>query len=210
MPLLTITILGSELEKRTFLLLERPYDFTELKLQHIYHNIDSINFTAKNDRSEQTQLFIRLGGLNDNSKNITNYVGTYETMKTSQVARTYTDDDFQRGQTFLRTDTDDNADRQTAAASATRVGGSFEINHLIPIGATRHNSAELISRDMFKSLHEGGVLNFSGELDFQLFYLNSAGSITPVTTTTGPIKLFSGRSDFHKSFVTLVFEYKEL
>ena len=96
MPLITITIKGAELEKPTTILLERPMIFTKLKLAHIYHNIDSINFTKENgDSAQQANLFIRLGGLVDNHKQIINYEGNYTTSISHNINAVYDGADFQ-------------------------------------------------------------------------------------------------------------------
>ena len=81
MPLITINLRGAELQGRTTVLLERGYKFSMLKLLHIYHNLDSGNLKDTIEKSEQAQLFVRLGGLIENSKQIINYVGDFSAIK---------------------------------------------------------------------------------------------------------------------------------
>ena len=209
MPLLTITLKEEDLQKKTIVLLERPYVFTHLKLLHIYHNIDATNFTNSRDKAQQVQLFIRLGGLVENSHQIINYVGDYDSYKVQFEDRHYNSTGIQNNNLILVNDT--TAGETVAANSVTKRHANVDVNHLIPIGASKHNSAELISRDLFKELHKEGVLTFNGELEFELFYLDKSGSIAPVTSTTGGIVIDSSGANNvgHVSYLTLMFEYEE-
>ena len=224
MPLLTLTIKEEDLQKKTVILLERPYNFTMLKLLHIYHNFDSINLHHSADKSQQVSLFIRLGGLVENSRQIINYVGDYDSYRAVYVPKHYDDNGYQLGASTTLQST-------TAAGIASQVGWAGEtiasnnvtkrvaevdINHLIPIGASKHNSSEMISRDLFKDLHKSGLLYFNGELEFELFYMNHVGSIVPVTpkagsgdTATGGGAVIGAKSAQHVSYMTLMFEYEE-
>ena len=65
MPLLSITVKGTELAlDEVAIKLDRGYEFTELKLLHIYHNIDSKNITGiagdqGKTATQQSLLFVR-------------------------------------------------------------------------------------------------------------------------------------------------------
>lgn len=209
MPILTITLRGTELEKETTLLLERPYKFAKLKLQHIYHNIDSKMLASKVDAEQQVQLFIRLGGLVDSSKQIINYVGDFNTMSANNVNTRYTDTGEQSGQGTLSVISQSDASVQVYQANTNRQEPAVIINHIIPIGASRHDSKEIISRDLFKQLHDGpSPLIFDGELVFSVHYMDHTGAIIPMDTTTGGIETDSTKGK-HITYMTLIFEYEE-
>ena len=209
MGLLSFTVRGAELQKPTHVLLERPYKFTKLKLLHIYHNIDSINLSAGTSKAggnaaEQVQLFIKLGGLVENAKQIINYVGDYESSVSVPLPNVFskTDRDYEAK--------NENSGTPSQTSSVTqRTGADININHLIPIGGSRHSSHELISRDVFKTLHEDGVLNFSGELLFQLFFMDRLADIVPFSTTTGGIDVGGVSTTNFRTFITMLFEYEE-
>ena len=207
MPLLTISIKEEDLQKKTTILLERPYLFRHLKLLHIYHNIDAINFSNSIDKTQQCQLFVRLGGLVENSSQIINYVGDYDSFVTSNTNQTTnTNEDYQLGNAIATNNAISVA--STRVANSERMIADIEVNHLIPIGASRHSSNELISRDLFKDLHTEGLLKFSGELEFELFYMDHLGSIKPISSSTGGA-VVGVQSGQHVSYLTLMFEYKE-
>ena len=207
MPILSISLRGTELEDKTLCLLERPYAFSSLKLLHIYHNIDSVHFADSVEKKNQTQLFIRLGGLVENSSQLINYVGDFKTAVRHTIIQKYDKDDFQSGQGTLST-TLTGDDYAVNARNTDRYTSQLDINHLIPIGGTRHNTGELISRDSFKSLHDTGVLPFTGELEFELHYMDKNGDINPITSTTGGVVVNSSKGQ-PVTFLTLMFEYKE-
>ena len=213
MPLLSITIKASELKLDEVLIkLERAYDFTELKLLHIYHNIDSNNISANKDSkgtskdsTQQALLFVRLGGLVDNHKQIINYEGKYQTAIFTSQQNIYDNDNYQVGDGTLKLNDPNSV---SSGITSSRYHADVDIFHLVPIGASRHNTAEIISRDVFKTLHKGSILKFNGELKFQLHYMNFDGDIVPafdsgiiVDVDTDKIK--------HKTFITLMFEYSE-
>ena len=206
MPLISITFRGAELKGKTIALLERAYKFSKLKLLHIYHNIDSIHFDDSVSASEQALLYIRLGGLVENGNQIINYNGDFRTFKTSSLIKKFTS-----------TDLPGNPSPVNAAASAasnsvqdTRYEPSVDINHLIPIGASRHNTGEVISRDVFKDLHTTGILDFHGELEFELFHMNSVGVISSFNASSGGIIVKAASTQTKViSYVTLMFEYEE-
>ena len=192
MPLLSITIRGAELEKKVAIKLEQNYNFTMLKLLHCYHNIDSHNFTDSVEKSAQALIFCKLGNLVANARQITNFIGDYNTESAHVTSHTYTYDV---------------KNVATPAVSTTRYEANLDINHLIPLGGTKHNSGELISRDVFKVLHEGSVLHNNGEIDFQLFYVNKSASISPFTSASGGINTSTSHPI---SFLTLLFEYQTI
>ena len=167
MPFLSITLSGSELLGEHRVTLDRAYKFTKLKLSHVYHNIDSINFKDAKDKLQQSLLFIRLGGLADDSRKIINYVGSFSIMKAVHK----------------------------------------NVNHLLPVGATRLGTGELISRDIFKEIHSGSVLNWNGQMLFSLFYLNRSGKIELIDSNTEGIQTSS--PGFHVTSFTMMFEYQE-
>jgi len=204
MPLLTITLRGSELFGPTTVLLERPYDFTKLKLQHVYHNIDSINFATDLDKSNQCLLYIKLQGLVDSHKQLINYSGNYETMIRHPVQGRYDSSDHQLSTDTIAINSILSASKPNSTDRCTQ---SISVDHLIPIGASKHNSKEIISRDLYKTLHDGGVLNFSGELTFSLHYMNGGGAIKLMDSTTAGI--VTVLKDVHISYFTMVFEYEE-
>ena len=203
MPLLTITLKGEELIGSNTILLERPYKFKSVKLAHIYHNIDSINFNQAKDKLQQANLFLRLGGLIDDSHRLINYSGTFKTMKSVPVQKMYSNDDEQLGQGTLNVD----RGKTSEPTASIRQEADIDVNHLVPIGASRHNSHELISRDLFKTLHEGSILNFTGELTTQLFYVDRLGNVEGITSSTGPV--ISVLKSQPITFMTLVFDYTE-
>ena len=206
MPLISITFRGAELQGKTTALLERAYKFSKLKLLHIYHNIDSIHLNDAASKTEQSALYIRLGGLVENGNQIINYNGDFRTFKTSKLYKKFTD-----------TNLPGNPSPVSAAAGAdsnsvedTRYEPNVDINHLIPIGASRHNTGEIISRDVFKDLHTKGILDFHGELEFELFFTDKVGIITSFDTGTGGIVLKASSTQVNViSYMTLMFEYEE-
>jgi len=206
MPILTITVKGSELYGATKILLERPYKFTKLQLKHLYHNIDAGKFTAKVDKAGGRLLFVRLGNMTDGSRNVINYSGNYRTPQANVVPRNYNNADFQEGQGTL-----DISQTSAQASSTTRISQSIDIDHLIPIGATHKNSAEITSRDLFAMLHEGQQpLNFNGELELEVFAMLADGSMNALNATnTGGLVTDSTKGK-PVSFMTLVFQYEEL
>ena len=212
MPLLTISIKEEDLQKRTIVLLERPYAFTHLKLLHIYHNIDAINLKDAPDGStnnaQQVQLFIRLGGLVENSRQIINYVGDYDSMVSQYIVKKNSDSGYVLGNATV-VNNPKSVSTTMASNNTTRRHANIEVNHLIPIGASKHNSSELISRDLFKELHKEGVLNFNGELEFELFFMDYSGAIKPVTADSGGIVINSAAIKQHVTYLTLMFEYEE-
>ena len=195
MPLLSITVRGAELEKKVRIKLEQNYNFTKLKLLHCYHNIDSHNFSDGIEKLQQALLFCKMGNLVANAGQITNFIGDYnvEVAHPTSHVNTY---DSSRTPSL------------TPAVSTTRIEANLDINHLIPIGGTKNNSHELISRDVFKVLHENSVLQNNGEIDFELFYVDKDASISPVTASSGGIVTTSGSHPV--SFLTLLFEYETL
>ena len=209
MPLLSITVKASELALDEVLIkLERAYKFTELKLLHIYHNIDSANITANSgkDATQQCLLFIRLGNLIENHKQIINYEGKYQTSKFDSQQNINSNDDFQIGQNTLQVG---NTNSVSSGTTTDRYHADVDIFHLIPIGASRFNSHDIISRDVFKSLHKGSILNFTGELKFELHYMDFNGDIVPMNTASGGIVVGSKGKVKALSFITLLFEYEE-
>tara|TARA_B110000208_G_scaffold28563_1_gene37312 strand:- start:1700 stop:2320 length:621 start_codon:yes stop_codon:yes gene_type:complete len=206
MPLLSITLRGTELTNPQILLLERPYNFTKLKLQHIYHNIDSIHFESTADKTNQCLLYLKLGGLVDNHKQIINYSGDYSTSTTHSIQHHYDNADHQlAGDTIAVND----VLSASVGQAQNRVSQAIDVDHLIPIGATKCDSKEMISRDLFKTLHDGGILNFDGEVTVSLSYMNHLGDIAPITQTTGGIQI-KKNIDVHVTYFTLVFEYEEV
>jgi len=210
MPLLSISVKALELEKDILIKLDRSYEFTELKLLHVYHNIDSADLNSR-DATQQCQLFIKLGGLIENHKQIINYNGNYHTNRTLTEQKNYSVDDYQLGDGTFQVD---NINSVTEVANANRTEADIDIHNLIPIGASRHNTAELISRDVFKELHKGGVLNFNGELHFGLHYMNADGDVVQMTSATGGIVTSSSKATAkqgsqHLSYMTLLFSYEE-
>lgn len=210
MPLLSISVKGSELQKDIVVKLERSYEFTELKLLHVYHNIDSAHLKAA-DATQQCQLFIKLGGLIENHKQIINYTGTYHANRVLQEQKNYSVDDYQLGDGTLQVN---NAKSVTVVSNSNKSEAKIDINNLIPIGASKYNTQELISRDVFKELHKGSVLNFNGELHFGLHYMNASGDIVKMTATTGGIQATVGTAgggahSQHMSYMTLLFSYVE-
>lgn len=204
MPLLSITLRGAELLAPRTLLLERPYSFTKLKLQHVYHNIDSINFKDTIDKAQAVLLYLKLGGLVDNHKQIISYHGDYSLAVSHQIQPHYDNSDHQLSGDIVAI----NSELSTShAKSSTRITQNVDVDHLVPIGASKHNTAEIISRDLFKTLHDGGVLEFNGELTVSLHYMNGAGSIKPVDETTDGIQ--TEVKQVPLTTLTMVFEYDE-
>ena len=212
MPLLSITVKAAELQlDEVRIKLERAYNFTELKLLHIYHNIDSANITANSgkDATQQALLFVRLGGLVENAKQIINYEGLYETASFSSQHNTYNGDNFQIGQGTEKINNPVSV-ADSSGTTQTRYNADVDIFHLIPIGASRHSTAEIISRDVFKKLHTGSILKFSGELKFQIFYMNHDADIVPMNAASGGFDTVGGgKKSRYKTFITLLFEYSE-
>ena len=195
MPIITLTLRGNELTHPTRIILERPYNFSKLKLAHIYHNIDALHFTAKGDQATAKSLFIKLGGLCDNSKQVINYTGDYETSVNKPVRASYSG-------------TDETTQEISVPRASTQAEANIILDHIIPIGASKVGSKELISRDLHTILHDGGELNFSGELVFSLFYMNEVGAIEPVSTTTGGIYSTTGKN-LPITHLTIVLSYEE-
>ena len=205
MPLLSLTIKSEELSKdEVSILLEREYDFTELKLLHVYHNIDSTNLTDHNDMTQEVMLFVKLGGLIENHKQIINYTGKYQTISSHIRDNTYTQDDYQIGST----NSVNNAN-SGSSTSTSRYEADIDIFNMIPIGASRCDGTNIVSRDVFKTLHSGGILHFGGELKFQLHYMNYLGNLVNMTTETGGISVLTKGKTKHLSFITLLFSYEE-
>ena len=195
MPIITLTLRGNELSHPTRIILERTYNFSKLKLAHIYHNIDAQHFKAKGDQASAKSLFIKLGGLCDNSKQVINYTGDYETSVNKPVRGSYSG-------------TDETTQEVSVPTASTQAEANIFIDHIIPIGASKANSKELISRDLHTILHDGGELNFSGELVFSLYYMNQSGAINPVSTATGGIYSTIGK-DIPITHLTMVLSYEE-
>jgi len=209
MPILTLTLRGEELKKETIALLERPYKFSKLKLQHVYHNIDSTNFKNSVDKEQQCLLFIKLGGLVDSAKQVINYFGDFSTTETHVVQRRFNKVDSQSGQGTLSSSSASSYDADYKQQSIRREP-AIEINHLIPIGPCRHNSKDIVSRDLFKQLHDGDPIHFDGELNFSLFYMDHEGNIKEIDDTTGGIDVPSAKGSKHISYLSMVFEYDEI
>ncbi len=206
MPLLSITIKSEELaQDEVSILLEKEYDFTELKLLHVYHNIDSASMTDDSDMTQEVLLFIKLGGLVENHKQIINYTGKYETGSFHTRQSTYTNDDYQIGQGTNSV----NNDNSGSTVSTSRYEADIDIFNMIPIGASRCNGKNIVSRDVFKTIHSGGILHFGGELKFSLHYINALGDLTNMTTATGGISVLTKGKSKHLSFMTLLFSYEE-
>ncbi len=210
MPLITVTLKQSELIGLTRIKLERPYQFSKISLAHVYHNIDSVNFSKSTaDPTQQCLLYVKLGGLVDNSKQIINYHGSYTTGSFHRMRPNSEDkDDYQTGNES-NVGAAQNAKKLTTPASNYGFQADVNVDHMIPIGASRMSTKELISRDLFKKLHDGGVLYFDGELKFQLFYQNALGVIEPITSDTGGI-ITSTSAKKHVTYLTLVFDYEEI
>ena len=212
MPLLSITVKGTELAlDEVAIKLDRGYEFTELKLLHIYHNIDSKNITGitgdqGKTSTQQALLFVRLGGLVEGHKQIVNYEGKYKSPTFHYQQNIYNDDDYQIGNGTIN---EDNAKTQSQVAVSDRYHADVNIFHLIPIGASRYNTHEIISRDVFRTLHKKGILKFNGELKFQLHYMNFDGDILPINTASGGIDVDIKGAVKCKSFITMLFEYEE-
>jgi len=206
MPLLSITMKSTELAQDEIRVkLEREYNFTELKLLHVYHNIDSANLSDSSDKTQEALLFVRLGGLVENHSQIINYSGKYETYSSHERQKIYSQDDYQIGQ---GTNSVGNSNSGTAQ-STDLFEADIDVFHLIPIGASRFNAHNIVSRDVFKTLHKGGILHFGGELKFQIHYMNHLGVITNMTSSTGGIDVTGKGKAKHLTFMTLLFEYQE-
>ena len=205
MPILSITLRGSELHNKTIVLLDKPYNFQKLKLAHVYHNIDSVHFKTKGDKASQKQLFIRLGGLVDNHAQVINYTGDYETMATSNQRSHYNNADYQTSNSGALVP----ANNVSVADNTTIHQPNISIDHLIPIGGSKTNNKELVSRDLHVTLHDGGELHFSGELTFELFYMDEGASVNRITSSTGGIYTTTGK-DIPLTFLTMVFHYDSI
>jgi len=205
MPLLTISLRGSELQDKTMIKLERGYKFSKLTLQHIYHNIDSKNFKIAANKENAVQLYIKLGGLVDNHKSIINYIGNFNSSVAHVVPGNYNSNDYVLGGSTQV----NNPNSVSQERSTTRIEPDILINHIIPIGASKCGGTDYISRDLFKKLETHGVLNFNGQINFELHFMDFAGAIEPITATTGGIQ---GNPGIGKpiSQMTLVFEYEEV
>ena len=205
MPLLTISLRGLELENKTTIKLERGYKFSKLTLQHIYHNIDSKNFKVTENTLNAVQLYIKLGGLVDNHKQIINYIGNFNSSVAHVIPGNYNNNDYQLGGSTQV----NNPNSVSQVRSTTRIEPDILINHIIPIGASKCGGTDYISRDLFKKLETHGVLNFNGQINFELHFMDFAGAIEPITGTTGGIQ---GDFTIGKpvSQMTLVFEYEEV
>jgi len=214
MPLLTLTLRGSELENPngTIIKFERAYKFSKLKIQHIYHNIDSSHFASVKDQIQAVNLFMKMEGLVDSSRQIINYVGDYTTMKEVPTNKRYSSADKQFGQGTKKVYTASSTsyfDTFAQGVASERVEHSVDVNHLIPIGPSRHNdNGAVISRDLMKDIHDGEDLAFDGEFTLQLFYINHLGSVVPITNDTGGIQT-SALKKLPVTFMTLVLEYVE-
>ena len=204
MPFLSITLSGSELLGEHRVTLDRAYKFTKLKLSHVYHNIDSINFKDAKDKLQQSLLFIRLGGLADDSRKIINYVGSFSVMKAVNKNKRFSNVDYQPGFNTVEVN---NVQTKTEQSGANVYESSVDVNHLLPVGATRLGTGELISRDIFKEIHSGSVLNWNGQMLFSLFYLNRTGKIELIDSNTQGIQTSS--PGFHVTSFTMMFEYEE-
>jgi len=207
MPLLSLTMRAAELSSGTInMKLDRDYKFTSLKLLHVYHNIDSINLADSNDKTQEVLLFIRLGGLIENHKQLINFEGNFESQQQLRMPHIYDNDDFQFGNGTLRTDDP----TPSVAAANNRFVADVNEFFLIPIGASRFNGHNIVSRDVFKTLHkDGSVLHFNGQLKFEIHYLSHAGGLLPIDSTNGGIFQAAKGKNAHNTFITLMFEYQE-
>lgn len=208
MPLLSLTMRGAELEDGVCNInLEKSYKFTELKLLHVYHNIDSSHLTSnsKNDSTNAVLLFIKLGGLVENHKQIENYAGNFETYVAHTQQNIYDKDDFQIGASVST----DNPNSTSSGITTTRFEPDVKFHNLIPIGSSRHGGSDIISRDVFKTLHKGSILDFNGELRFELHFLDSLAELTQMRGSTGGFVTDAKQKDKFVSFITLLFEYEE-
>ena len=205
MPLLTISLRGSELQDKTTIKLERGYKFSKLTLQHIYHNIDSKNFKTSENTMNAVQLYIKLGGLVDNHKQIINYIGNFNSSVAHVIPGNYNSDDYVLGGSTQV----NNPNSVSQPRSTTRIEPDVLINHIIPIGASKCGGTDYISRDLFKKLETHGVLNFNGQINFELHFMDFSGAIEPITATTGGIQTNPGIGK-PISQMTLVFEYEEV
>ena len=205
MPLLTISLRGSELQDKTTIKLERGYKFSKLTLQHIYHNIDSKNFKTSENTMNAVQLYIKLGGLVDNHKQIINYIGNFNSSVAHVIPGNYNSGDYVLGGSTQV----NNPNSVSQPRSTTRIEPDVLINHIIPIGASKCGGTDYISRDLFKKLETHGVLNFNGQINFELHFMDFSGAIEPITATTGGIQANPGIGK-PISQMTLVFEYEEV
>jgi len=205
MPLLTISLRGAELQDKTTIKLERGYKFSKLTLQHIYHNIDSKNFKTAANAMNAVQLYIKLGGLIDNHKQVINYIGNYNSSVAHVIPGNYNSNDYVLGGSTQV----NNPNSVSQARSTTRIEPDVLINHIIPIGASKCGGTDYISRDLFKKLETHGVLNFNGQIGFELHFMDFVGAIEPITSTTGGIQINPGIGK-PISQMTLVFEYEEV
>jgi len=205
MPLLTISLRGSELQDKTTIKLERAYKFSKLTLQHIYHNIDSKNFKTSENTMNAVQLYIKLGGLVDNHKQIINYIGNFNSSVAHVVPANYNSNDYVLGGSTQV----NNPNSVSQPRSVTRIEPDVLINHIIPIGASKCGGTDYISRDLFLKLETHGVLNFNSQIGFELFFMDFSGAIENITATTGGIQSNNGIGK-PISQMTLVFEYEEV
>ena len=207
MPLLSLTMRASELSKGTVnIKLDRDYKFTLLKLLHVYHNIDSVNLSDSSDKTQEALLFIRLGGLIENHSQLINYEGQFETFITQSLPNIHNDSGVVIGHGTLRSDNPN----PSSGRNTNRVVADINEFYLIPIGASRFNGHNIVSRDVFKTLHNtGGILHFDGQINFEVQYLAAVGGLKRIDSINGGVVTSNKGKNRHNTFITLMFEYEE-
>ena len=197
MPLFSVTIRASELSK-TKIKLEDDFTFESLKLLHCYHNIDSTNLADSTEKTGEVMLYARLGNLTDGA-NLVSFSGDYATPKSFKVQGSYQYDEYKEGQS---------GSGVASVVTNTGVHGDIKVDHLIPLGASRCNSQNIVTRDLMKTIHDGGIRNWNGEIDWELLYMNKNADIVQLSNTAAVGGLNTSGTGSSKSFLTLIFEYK--
>ena len=147
MGLLNIVIRGNDIGKVTHVKLERPMRITYLKINHIYHNLDSFNLSDATDKKQSRLMFVRMGNLlNSADKSIT-YVGDWDKMITATTNnRYYVDADHTHG--FC-------------------IGAS---KHMNSAELVSKEMFVVLHEDHIP-------VEWNGEFDFELLYLNKEGKL---------------------------------
>ena len=147
MPILNLVLRGDNLSKTTTLRTEEPIKLNFLKLNHVYHNLDSFDLTDPTDKAQQRILFVKFGNLLDSSHQTISYIADWDEMKQGST-QNFTRVDYDHLHGFLIGMTKHNN------------GGAIAEKELFQVLYESHNP-----------------LDWNGELDVTLYYLNKEGKL---------------------------------
>ena len=149
MPILNIVMRGDNVKKKTFIRTERPINLTYMKINHVYHNLDSFNLADPVDKKQQHLLFLKFTNLFDTADKTITYVADWD------------------------------EDISVNVGGETRNYVNYDSIHGFLVGTSKHNnSAEVKEKELFQVLFEDTEpIEWNGELDMELYYLDKEGKL---------------------------------